>query len=170
MFGLSSLALKAALLAGLFAAGTALGAYFTHKIDNSRYLALELSYAKAQEVAEDAARTQQKHLDDIATEAARREATAQATRAEVARRQLAEVRNNVAKNASSLRLGFIRLLVAGSRGVPVDALVFPAGKSANSRQGYNDADVATAVLGSLQACRANGAQLDALIAALRAGK
>jgi hypothetical protein len=166
----SSLALKAALLAGLLLAGAAGGAWTTHKIDNSRYLSLELSYAKAQKAAEDAVRAEQKRLDDIATQAARSEAAAQAARAEVARRQLAEVQNNAAKNAYNLRLGFIRLLVAGSRGVDVNSLAYPTGKSANSRQGYSDADVATAVLGSFQACRANAGQLDALIAFYRASK
>lgn len=163
MFGLSSLAIKAIVVAVALGSAATGGGILVHKIDNSRYLALELSYAKAQEAAEAAARAEQKRLDDIATAAARSEAAAQAALAETARRQLNEVKANVKATANSLRLGFIRLLVAGSRGVAVDSLALPAGKSVNSRQGYTDADVATAVLGSLGACRANSEQLNALI-------
>ncbi len=170
MFGLSSLATYAIAAALIFATGGAATGVVVHKVDNARYEALELSYAKAKEAAEAAARAEQARLDGIATEAARAEAANQSRLAAQAKASLEEVRANVKANASNLRLGFIRLLVAGSRGVLANSLPLPAGKSINSRTGYTDADVAAAVLGSFAQCRANGEQLDTLIKFYRDSK
>ncbi len=163
----ASLELKAIILAVAMAGAAFAAGILTHKVDNARYLTLEMSYAKAQEAAEAAARAEQQRLDGIATAAAEREAQAQTALADTARRQLNEVRAHVKKSAACVRVGLVRVLVAGSRGVLADSLPLPAGLIDDACSGYSNVDVASAIVGSLASARANSEQLDALIQFLR---
>lgn len=162
-FGLSSLAVKAAFVALVGIAAFTGGVRLEHRLADSRYVKLELQYAEAQAKAVAEAQAEQHRQDGISTAAAEREAAQQASLADTARRQLIEVRKHVPKDRVCVRVGFIRVLVAASRGVLADSLPLAAGQSDNACAGYSNADVATAVVDSLAKARANGEQLDALI-------
>ncbi len=146
------------------AATVAAIAVVTHKIDDARYKALELSVAEAHAKALQQALDEQKRLDQVAADAARREAAEQAAIAADIRRQLAEVKRHVVAPVAPycVPYGLVRVLVAASRGVSADSLPLPAGKSDGSCTALEWSDLAAALVADYGIARGNAEQLDAL--------
>lgn len=167
MFGLSSIGLKAAILAVVAFAAFAGGVWIEHNLAAGRYAKLELSYAQAQEKAVAEARAEQTRLDGIATQAARREAAAQSKAADVARRRLKEVSRYVKDNRGCVTWGFVRVLDAAVHGLTPDALALGAGKSDDACSPFTATQLAQSVSDNYAAANANATQLDALSALLR---
>ena len=168
MFGLAS-SLSAKLAAAAVALGFAFtgGAILMHKIDNARYEALQLQYARAQQQAIAAAQAEQKRLDDIALAAAQSEAATQAAMTARAKRQLLEIRRHVT-DRPCVSFGLVRVLDAAVHGVLADTLALPAGKSDDTCAPVDAATLARSISDNYAAARANAEQLNALIAVLRA--
>jgi hypothetical protein len=165
--GGASLALKLAPYV-IVALGAAAGAgILVHKVDSASYEKLELSIAAANAAATAAAVQEQKALDAVALSAAQRQNTTQTAIAAQARRQLAEVQIHVKDIGQRAPYGFVRVLVAAARGVEVNTLALPAGKSDDAASAYSWPALAGPLIADYAACRANGAQLGALIQVTR---
>lgn len=140
------------------------------KLGSVRYehykVAVVAEHARAVEMAV----AEQKRLDGISLAAAKREATAQAAVGADTRRVLGTVQAHVKELAHCIPLGFVRVLDAAAHGQNPDALILPAGKSDDACSAFRWADLARSIVANYGTARANGEQLDALIAALRQGK
>lgn len=165
--GLVLVAASSALVAAVaFGAGWKL----EHDLAAGRYAKLELSYAEAKEKAIEAARQEQRRYDDIATEAARREASAQAKEASTARRRLLEVQKHVKDNSACISWGFVRVLDAATHGVLADNLPLAPRKSDDACSGFTASQLARSVSDNYAQARGNAIQLDALITFIRDAK
>jgi hypothetical protein len=169
MFGLSFTAIKLAVIGLVFLAYTASVAYLTHRVDASKYQALELQYAQAQAEAVAAAQAEQKRLDAIATDAAKKEAATQAALTAHVRRQLAEVQKHVKTLGprGCVTYGLVRVLDAAVHGVIADSLALPAGKSDDACTGIDAATLARSVVDNYGTAKLNAEQLNALIEVTR---
>lgn len=171
MFGISTLEAigAAALIAGVL--GFSSGMMLMHKIEVGKYEKLELSYKDAQIKAVEQAQEDQKALDNVALNAAQREAATQAALTARAKQQLAEVSKHVKTNPTGcVTYGFVRVLDGAVHGVLAERLALPAGKSDDACTNLNAADVARSVVDNYNTAEANRQQLDALIAVLRTMK
>lgn len=167
MFGLPIPQIKTIefIAAGVFALAIAAGsAWVTHKVDNSRYEALELSYAKAEQKAAEIARLQQKAEDTLALNAAVTEAQAQAKIVTQTQVVTKEVVRHVKDKSTCVTYGLVRVLDAAILGQSADSLNLPAGKSDGSCAPFGSAALAERLVANIGIARANAEQLNALSA------
>lgn len=171
MIGLPSLeTAKIALLLALIG-GLVIGtADITHKVDASRYTALQEQIVQAHADALQAALDEQKRQDQISTEAAQREAAAQSALAANTKRQLSEIQKHVKSMAGCPPLGLVRLLDAGAFGVSADSLPLPTGQFDLSCATVDWPTLARSVVDNYGTARANAEQLDALSGFYRSAK
>lgn len=163
MFGLPIPSLKAIefIAAGLFTLAVAAGsAWVTHKVDASKYEALELSFKAAQVEAVTQARQVQKRDDDISLAAAVAEAQAQANVVTQTQIVTKEVVRHVPLRC--VPLGFVRVLDAAILGRDPDSLPLPAGKSDATCAPVDTRALAERLAEDIGAARANAEQLTAL--------
>jgi hypothetical protein len=157
------MAVSAVVILAAFAGGFTLA----HRLDTSKYAALELSYARAQAAAVAAAQAEQARLDAVALQAAQAETTTQARIAAGTAAQLREVKRHVQANAHCVTWGLVRVLDAAVHGVVADNLLLPAGKSDDACAPFRADELARSVVGNYGVARANGEQLNALIDSIR---
>lgn len=165
---LSSLEIKAIAFLVLMA-GAAIGGFtLAHRLDAAAYAKLELSYAQAQAKAVADAAAEQKRLDDIATEAARAEATNQRRLASQAQAALTEVQNHVKiVTIKCIPLGLVRVLDAAALGVTASSLPHAAGNSDATCAKVDTVALARSIVANYFNANANAEQLNALIDNLR---
>lgn len=169
MFEYIKLALYGVVL-GAVVGGTA---WVTHRVDTSKYEALELSYQTAMAQAESAALAEQKRQDQLATDAATQEIAHQATLTAAVQRQLSEVKKHAnvqMVSAKCVPYGFVRLLDAAVFGSDAASLPLPTGRTDASCAPFTWDALARAVLANYGAARSNAEQLDALNTFLRSAK
>lgn len=163
----ASLELKALIFLGMMSISAITSGVITHKVDNARYVALELNYEKAQATAVAAAQAEQKRLDDIATAAAQREAANQSRLAAQAQAALTEVEKHVQSNIHCVTWGLVRVLDAAAQGTTTSSLPAPAGKPDGACASVDALPLARSVVANYFTANANAEQLNALIANLR---
>lgn len=169
------------IMAALFAA---MGAYIAHKVDTLYYTA-KVAHVETQLADEKAARAddvrkalvwateKQREYDDLAIHAAQTDTELQtkiARDAEERARQLAAMGPRVLVRGC-LTYEFVRQLDAAviANG-PASALRLPSGKSSDTCAPVTAVDVVRWLLGIIETARANGQQLDDLIAFVRAAQ
>jgi hypothetical protein len=168
MFGLPSI--EAIGIVGLiaFGVGATSGMIVVHKLDLSKYQKLELSYKEAQIKALEAAREEQKKLDNIALDAAKREAATQAALTARAKQQLSEVSRYVKNTPNNcITYGLVRVLDAAVRSGDASSLALPAGKSNDSCSGIDSVTLARSIIDNYNTANANKEQLNSLVGTLR---
>ncbi len=164
----TSLELKALILAIAMGGAAIAAGVLTHKVDSAAYTKLELSYAQAQATAVATAVAEQKRLDDIATQAAQREATNQSRIASQAQAALTEVQNHVkVVTIKCIPLGLVRVLDAATFGVTAAGLSHAAGNSDATCAKIDAPTLARSIVANYFTANANAEQLNALIANLR---
>ncbi len=164
----TSLEIKAALFALVALGAFTGGVVLTRKIDAGRYNALELSVAQAHAKAVQAAADEQARADAISRQAADKEAAAQRALANLRNRQLDEVKRHVQALGKCLPVGVVRVLFAGSHGIAPDDLPVAGGKSDAACAPAGWVELLRGLVRDEATSRANSAQLDALIANLKA--
>ncbi len=164
----ASIELKALILAIAMGGAAITSGVVTHKVDNSRYVALELKYAQAEATAVAAAQAEQKRLDDIATQAAQREAANQSRLAAKAQAALTEVQQHVkVVTIKCIPLGLVRVLDAAALGVTAASLPHATGNSDVTCAKVDTVALARSIVANYFTANANAEQLNALIANLR---
>ncbi len=165
---LSTIELKAIVVALVLLAAAAGGFSLAHRLDAAAYANLKLSYAQAQATAVAAAQVEQQRLDSLATAAARAEAVNQSRIAADAQAALAEVQAHVkVVPGHCVSWGLIRLLDSASRGTAAAGLPLPTGATDASCSSVDAVALARSVVSNYFTARANAEQLNALIANLR---
>jgi hypothetical protein len=180
MFGLPNmLGLKVAAIAGVvaWAVGTAGGAYAGYRWELGAYQTHLTADAQAMSKAVKKAADDQRRIDLLnqgdATEQAyfRGRMDAQTVNLVLGVPANVTVSQDEAAAAADrvgcVSLGFVRLLVAGERGVPAESLQLPSGQSVDACTAYEPSALAAAVAQDLASGAGNSHQLDALIAAVK---
>lgn len=167
MFGLSTI--KLYVMAGALLAAVLGSAVVTHKVDNSRYEALQIKIEKAHEKALDDAIALQQKEDQINVEQAQAYAAEQQRLATSAAQQLKEVEAHVKANGSHcVTWGLVRVLDSAATRRAVAEMPAPAGKSDDACAPTDAIALARNVVGNYYTAHANADQLNALIADVRA--
>lgn len=165
MFGLKGIAIAVA-VAGLV--GFAGGWKLQSDISAGKIHKLELDYKEAELRAVNQAREDQRRLDEIALDAAKRQAATQAALTVKAKRQLAEVSKHVKNRPNNcVTIGFIRVLDAAVHGAIASSLALPAGVSDDSCAPVDAVTLARSIVDNYNTANANAAQLNALTEVLR---
>jgi len=170
--GLASSASGILALLAVCAGLTGLCAFEQHKIDESKLLRLEQIYKDAQMKAAADAATRQLEIDQAALAAVSAEAQAQAMQAATLQQELTYARAHATTIIQRIAptcvpWGAVRILYAGSHGIPADSLVVPAGQLDSACSPIGWFDLAAAILHDYGQASKNAARLDALTAMLR---
>jgi len=150
-------------------AAVAIGAsVVTHKVDNARYLTLELKVADAADKAKAQAVAKQKELDEVAQAAAVKEAESRQKIITQTVTTIKKVNHYVQDRSRCITVGLVRVLVAAARGSDPDLLPSTAGQSDDACAALGWRDLASWIVGNFGVARQNEGQLNGLQDALRA--
>lgn len=139
--------------------GTAgLTSWITHKVDNSKYEALELTYKQKENDAIKNALNEQNRLDELKTQAALEDITKQRNIANTTRNQLNEVKKYI--KDTCITWNTIRLYQSTILGVSPDSVPIPAGVDGSSCSGIGSTELTSNFINNIGICKTNAQSLN----------
>lgn len=158
--------IKLYILLGGLAFTIASTAFVTHKVDNSRYLALELSYKEAETKAIQQALDRQKAQEQKALIAAKEETIKQREILSSTKARLDKLQNYV-KNSKCITYGLLRVVNAAAKQTAPESFQLPRNKTDFDCSSVSSVELSKSIITNYGTANRNSEQLNALISYLQ---